>query len=45
MTVPFSLNNQVLYGGAAVIDDAGVWQTGAWLETQPRRAYLPIVRK
>jgi hypothetical protein len=34
-----------LYGGAAVIDDAGVRQTGAWLTTQPRRAYLPIVRK
>lgn len=45
MTVPFSLDNQLLYGGAAVIDDAGVWQTGAWLTTQPRRAYLPIVRK
>ncbi len=45
MTVPFSLNDQTLYGGAVVIDDAGVWQTGAWLATQPRRVYLPIVRK
>ncbi|MBI5567631.1 MAG: hypothetical protein HY870_22220, partial [Chloroflexi bacterium] len=45
MTTPFSLDNQVLYGSAAVIDDAGVWQTGAWVNVQPRRAYLPIVRK
>jgi hypothetical protein len=45
MTVPFSLENQVLYGGAAVIDGVGVWQMGAWLTTQPRRVYLPIVRK
>ncbi len=45
MTTPFSLDNQVLYGSAAIIDDAGVWQTGAWVTVQPRRAYLPIVRK
>jgi hypothetical protein len=44
MTVPFSLDNQVLYGSAAVIDDAGVWKTGAWLNVQPRRVYLPVVR-
>jgi hypothetical protein len=45
MTVPFSSNDQLLYGGAVVIDDAGVWQTGARLLAQPRRAYLPMVRK
>jgi hypothetical protein len=45
MTAPFSLNNQRLYGSAVVIDDAGIWQTGAWVNVQPRRAYLPLVRK
>jgi subtilisin family serine protease len=45
MTVPFVLDNQLLYGDAAVLDDAGVWQTGAWLPVQPRRVYLPVVRK
>jgi len=45
LTTPFDLENQVLYGSAAVIADAGVWHTGAWLTLLPRRAYLPIVRK
>ena len=45
MTVPFDLDDQLLYGNATVSDDAGVWQAGAWLKAQPRRAYLPVVRK
>lgn len=45
LTTPFDVENQVLYGSAAVIADAGVWHTGAWLTLLPRRAYLPIVRK
>jgi hypothetical protein len=45
MTVPFVLNDQLLHGDAAVLDDAGVWQTGAWLPVQPRWVYLPVVRK
>ncbi len=45
MTTPWALTPVVLYGSASAATDQEVWQAGSYLQVEPYRAYLPLVRK
>ena len=45
MTAPKTATDQKYYASAIALVGDQVWQAGSWLSVQPRRVYLPIVRK
>jgi uncharacterized repeat protein (TIGR01451 family) len=45
MTTPLALQDRTSYGSAMITDGEDVWQAGEWLLSQPRRVYLPVIRK
>jgi uncharacterized repeat protein (TIGR01451 family) len=45
MTAPQTATDQKYYASAIALVGDQVWQTGSWLSVQPRRTYLPIMRK
>jgi hypothetical protein len=45
MTTPLALQDRSSYGSAMITDGEDVWHAGEWLLSQPRRVYLPVIRK